>query len=250
MKLAIVGDSHVVALGEGLRAMRAAGEVSAENVLVSKLYSGPTSLKPFFTFEDRTICFTDRVLGLRLAQVTGRDTLSEADRGTVFAVSMGLMTTIFTRLSDWDRFVPWQFADSEKSAVSTGTIEAIARDHNRYAVEFYRALLSLGLSCIAIAAPPPRIDEAARARMAPQLLVEIDAIARRVVAHELGALGVSIVRPSPAVYAEGENSGLLRPELARYQGDDTHHANQQYGRLMLPRVLDAARTASGASYQH
>jgi hypothetical protein len=243
-RVLVVGDSHVVALAEGAACGITYPE-GIESVEFAKLFPSPATLEPFFEERAGRIRLLDTEGAETLRGLTGSGDFSAEDRGIVFCLSLGFTTTVLMSLPTWCSHRPWAMAASGPSQlISSAVARAIALEHNRHAVEFYRAMARLGLTCIAISSPPPLIGgDWFRDTADEEVLVEVDRLAREVVQDELFALGVPVVGPPPESYVGNAGAGLRDPAFKGAGNKGFVHANAAYGRLMLKRVLTAAAAA-------
>ena len=250
-RLVVLGDSHVAALSQGFDQLGAA-ERSAfpGEVVFLKLFDGPDNIVPFFRAADDRIEFTSPRVTDELAAGIGQGALKASDTDTVFAFSLGLMTTLLVRMPDWKYGAPvgaWGYTEKKhrlRQLVSPGVVKAIVLDHHKYALGLAAAARDLGLRSLIVSAPPLRQDERAIERgRDPRVLAEVDRIARATMLDAFAGLGTPVVLPPPEASQEG--AALLRPEFHRIAPRDTHHANADYGALMIRRVLRQAAETFG-----
>jgi hypothetical protein len=251
-RLIVLGDSHVVALAQGYEALEPRGVGFDGEVLFLKLFDGPDNLFPFFRADDDRIGFLDERVAAEVSAALGHPELRADDPHTVYALSMGVMTTLMVRLPDWKHAAPAAAAAFlekkrlKRQLVSEAVVQAIALDQQKHVLAFVEAAGALGLKCLIVAAPPLRADERATGRNRDiRVLLEVDRISRAVLTDAFTRLGAPVVQPP----YEALLDGLLRPDLRRIAPRDTHHGNGAYGALMLPRVIEAARRLAGAAEQ-
>ncbi len=244
MRLVILGDSHVTALGEGLVELKREGRISLPGeVHVLKVFNGPDTLERFFEATEGGVGFTDPRVGDALQGAISARVLVARESDDVYALSMGLMTTLFVRLLDWRRYVPAAFAPPTGKAmvVSEAVVRAIALSHNQHVLDFFAAVKLAGLRVVAISAPPLRLDAPVIADGGrPEVIQTLDRLARAAVANELARLEVPVVDPPDEAYGDGPGGAFLRPEFHRVAVKDHHHGNAAYGRLMVAKVLAQA----------
>jgi hypothetical protein len=250
MKLFILGDSHTVALGLGLQRLIGTDALDAsDDVRALKVLSSPLLLDPFFELRDGGVRFLDEAAGAALAELTGRDSLSAGDADAVFAFSLGFTAQLLLAQPDWRSFAPWSAGRADgRQLLSSGVVRAIALKHFRHVVDFYRSVRALGLRCLAVASPPlipgdrwfpPEVD--------PELLLEIDLLMRSAMIDALARLGVPTVLPPARVHEGGDRRRWRDPRYGSFKGAHDGHADAEFGRLMVRRILQAARTMSGSA---
>ena len=241
MKIAVLGDSHTVALRLGLAELQAdpavdlAVEIHARRVLPS-----PDLIKPFFAELNGEVSFLDPAASEATRKVIGSPGFGPDHGDWIFAFSLGFMTTFLLNLDDWLEFAPWCSARRDRQLISDGVLRAIARRHNRYVLDFYRAIRGLGLRCVAIQAPPPMEGDRWFNHGADEpTILHLDAVFREAIEDELRALGVPTV---PIPVAAFDDRGFRRSEFwsHKVKRDDRVHANAAFGRLMIPEIVKSA----------
>ncbi len=235
----IIGDSHVVALAQGYASSTRPADAQ-NGIQFGKLFPSPACLEPFFEASGGRVELLDQEARGVLGDLTGRPCFSAADRDLKFCISLGFTTTVLMSLDTWITHAPWRFnGGGQVQLMSDAVFRALTLHHFRHVLAFYQALRSLDLQCLAVAAPPPLIGgEWFSKGVDEQVLLLVDVMARQVVAAELRKLGVPCVSPPPESYVGQGPSGLRRPQ---FKGDGAKgfvHANAEYGRLMMDRVLD------------
>lgn len=237
MHLYVLGDSHTVALGQGYRPEMAA-EAGLAKITIAKLFSSPKTEKQFFTVDADGIGFLDEA-DAALQDATGATRLSRAP-DAAFAFMVGFTTTKLIRRDTWRTHAPWRLSHVPTDHyLSDAALDQIVRDYNRHVIDFYAAVAALGLKAAAIIAPPPRPDDLAISEVgiAPDIVLAVDAAARRCVAGELQKLSIPMIAPPDEVYDGAPGASFLKLKYGKPQGRDLHHANKDYGRLMIGHVI-------------
>ncbi len=245
-RLIVLGDSHVVALAEGYEALAGEATEGFGEVLFLKLFDGPENMVPFFQAREDRIEFLDgRVTGEVMAAL-GRPALLGGEADTVYAFSMGVMTTLLVRLPDWKFAAPSgaaAFIENKRirrRLMSEQVVKAIAVDQQQQVIAFAAAARAIGLRSLIIAAPPVRDDERAMERgRHPAVVLEVDRLSRDILIETFEQQGTPVVLPPPEACQEGTR--FLRRDLCRIAPRDTHHGNSAYGAMMIKRVIDRAR---------
>lgn len=262
MKLLLFGDSHIRALRDSYASRpphereRMARAKGIDDIRFVQLFAFPHALQPFFAADDRELRLTDPVGVKRLAEVSGKAAFRAGDREWALAVFLAFTTTMLVRDITWQEFRPVDCSTSRAGTpLSSQVIRALVLKHFEHIIAFHRALAGLGAPVIAVSAPPLRRDDLAIVRGAdPDVVLAVDRLARGIVGEALREAGIPIVEPPPEAYRTEPPARFLHDAFAERHADDTHHANQAYGALMLDRVLDHALAlqrpaAAGASGQ-
>lgn len=240
MKLVILGDSHVVALGRAYAA-KPADFVSPlpGGLAIGKLFSFPIALDTFFdNAHSERVAFCNQQINRKLEQLTGRPYFAVGDEN-VYVFSMAFTTTLFVRMSVWQKYRPWHVRRGKHRLLSDAVIQELALGHFSNILAFFRALTSLGLRLAALEAPPPRRDDPVISRhLAADALLEIDRLGRAAVRSSLNAMNIPIVNAPSAAYDDSPvHHGFMRSEF-QLAGNDFHHANTTYGSLVVPSILE------------
>ncbi|WP_426957651.1 hypothetical protein [Muricoccus radiodurans] len=248
MRLALIGDSHVVALGNALTrdrdALLAGSGVS--DAVFGKVFSFPQLLKPFFAVERGGVRLVERGPAGSLERVLGPGLLGPA-RPEIFGISMAYTTSLLLWSLQWQTHRPWRACPEGFQPVSDGVVRAMAEEHFRHILGFIAALRDQGLRLFAVEAPPPREDHPYVGRtISAEAMLAVDRLARGRVREALDGMGVETVGvPDPAYGGVPGRSFLAAPFRSLAEGD-YHHANEAYGALMLPAVLARAAEIGAA----
>jgi hypothetical protein len=248
MKLVFLGDSHVRALGSSYnllpldRRRQLLRDGGFQSCKFGQLFSFPLVVKPFFTTKDSVVELNDINARSQLARVTGKEVFDTSDPALVYCLSLAFTTTLLVRDPVWREHCPsvvW--AKGGGAAMSEGVMKAIILGHFKWVFEFHAALKSAGMNLISFESPPPRLDDLSIGRGArPEVVLEVDRIARLITATHLSGLGIPIVRAPVECYLGPDRTGFLKAEYAETANGDVHHANSEFGALMLPLVLSEA----------
>jgi hypothetical protein len=254
MKILLIGDSHVRALGssynllpvEQRRSLQQ--KIGYESIKFGQLFSVPLLVKPFFRVIDPGLELTDTDARAKLSELSGRDVFAANDRENVYCFSMAFTTTLILRDIVWRNYCPSSvWARGKGTAISEAVLQSIIRAHFKWVLDFHRALSAAGICVISIESPPPRSDDLSIARGArADVVLEVDRIARLTIAACLAEIGMPVVRAPSECYQGAECSGFLKAEYAEMSNGDLHHANSRFGTLMLPLVLAKAAAIAKA----
>ena len=139
----------------------------------------------------------------------------------------------------WRKFRPSELPTIDgQTPVSADLLTAIVERDQWGVRRFFTQLQDAGVDFFAVSAPFPRQDGAAVRRGIPRdVIAHIDTLARRVWSDWLGERGIALVEPPPETATP--KGFLKRPYgagLASGGERDPHHANADYGALMLARI--------------
>jgi len=237
MMLRVIGDSHVTALAIGWHYLTAEGVKADFDISIGCLGSGVYLPSPFFVFDEDGIRWTCEDYAKGFLAVSGRETMTR-EPDVIYALCVGFHTGEIVRVPGWREYRPWRVPAPGLVPVSDGVVREAAKEYSRYVVELYDAVLQLDIPFFVIQAPPFRKEhpcialEGTRADVA----AEVDRLFRETIAEALTARGVRHIPPPPMTM---DDQGFLLPEYA-VGGDDPHHANGAYGKLLIMDVLRAA----------
>lgn len=236
MTIHVVGDSHVAAYRSGWLEMED-GEDRRPGLTFSWIHICGAMLSPFHGTDGGTVVLKSEEAAKKLCDGTGH-AVFRRDVG-VYALSMAFTTTVLIRHPQWRIYSP---AGDGKRPLSQGVMAAIVRDHYRHILAFFADLAANGIPAVAVESPPPRADDPAVAsgKVPYDRLLAVDRCARTLVKADLAALGI----PVAEVPDEAKDRGFLKPSLCSTTERDYHHANADFGRLMIPRILAAAERAA------
>lgn len=138
----------------------------------------------------------------------------------------------------WRRFEPAAVARKGCHPVSEAAVHAMVVEDHSGVRAFFEQLRDAGVDFFAISGPPPRRDHHAIAEgTRPEVVQHLDRFARGVWASWLAAAAIDVIDP-PQESVDDE--GFLLPQYARERmrnGErDPHHANEQYGDLMITKI--------------
>lgn len=238
MKLRVVGNSHVGALKRGLDQAIKEQPSHFDQIDVFPIVRAKLELEPFSRRSDNGVELIDDHARTNLRERMGVDRIE----GDVWGVCMGLHNVVLLRDPFWDQHAPAWIARPEETPVSRALCTAIVEAGQHHVQAFLLHLKEAGIPTMVVAAPPLRRDHPSVANRRPEVPREVDRLAREALA------GFAAEHDLPFVQYPDESladDGFLREEfhssIVRASGaPDLAHANQQYGTLMMRRVIDVA----------
>ena len=237
MMLRVIGDSHVTALALGWHQLTAEGVKSDFEVTIGCLGSGVYLPSPFFVLEGNGIRWTCEDYAKGFLNIAGREIMAR-EPGIIYGVCVGFHSGEIVRAPSWRQFRPWRIAAPGLVPVSDGVVREAVNEYSRYVIELYDAMMRLDIPFFVIQAPPFRREHPCIAREGSlaDVAAEVDRLFRKTITDALAARGLVDVPPPRVTMDE---KGFLLPEYA-VGGDDPHHANAAYGKLLMMDVLKAA----------
>ncbi len=240
MKLNVVGDSHTVALGHGLRRLIERGEPRPPyETVVRKLFAGYQTSEPFMLDGDGdAVRFSLPRLRKNLKKVTGRSHISASDRPDVFAFGTGVTHRGLVAWLSQESVVPFGISTSARpeqfQRVSAAVFHATVMEYNRYLLAFFEALEKLQIRFLVLSPPPMRDDDGLINPIhGAKVFAELELACRKTMAAELRSRGILVLDALEEAFTA---DGLMKDEFKHASPEDDHHANGLYGELMLKRV--------------
>lgn len=242
--LRVMGDSHVAALAVGWRDLATHAVKTDLSLSIGYLGSGVYLSSPFFFLGNDEIRWTCEEYAKGFLNLAGRERMTR-EPGIIYGLCLGFHTGEIVRLPSWRDFRPWRTSAPTLVPVSDAIVREAVKEYSRYVIEFYDVMLQLEIPFFVIQAPPFRKQHwcIALEGTRPDVAIEIDRLFRETMANELAARGIVNV-PPPRITMDEQ--GFLLPEY-EIGGDDPHHANGEYGKLMILQVLKAAAALVGAA---
>ena len=232
MKTFVTGNSHIGALAAGFRTIAP----DRSDVRVFALGNGKYESTPFSTRSGTVITMLVPAYREKLLRCTGSEAIDTSARWGFCSVNHN--SRIY-RDPRWQVNEPASIATRRRGRVSDAQLQAILeRDHDGVR-RLFEQLLDLGVAFFAISAPPPRQDLKAFERGTRREVVGyINNVARELWRNWTQSRGICLIEPPPSSLTA---DGFLE---TRYQAPDLpdgrrdpHHANPEYGVLMMQRIL-------------
>lgn len=235
MTLYICGNSHTRALKAGLSLVQAEQDADMDMVVFPL---GPSSHEqnPFSEIDSGRVVLKDNRYRKKLKQFFGFTNFSPDHQ---WGICMGNQYARLYGHETWHEFCPAWMGEAGKAPVSEALFERMVAEDQAHCRAFFDQLLETGVRFFFIEAPFPLMTHPAIAEVGidPKVVKAVDAKARSVTAHWLGARGVPIVSTPPET---ADDNGFLLTSFAK-GGNDPYHGNQFYGRLMMERILEHSK---------
>ena len=237
--LVILGDSHTIALRDGLAKLDARSQRAAKacfgGVIARDLSHGYKFFEPFFEVDDQGVRFTDpRAAGV-LASIPGGFSPITRDDPRTFLFSLGFHPSATMSATRWQTHTAARNA-ADKHYVSEALVTAAVREHTRPMLEFFSVLKDMNVQfSVVMCCPLPKSFFTEKRR---ELASEEDILAfyqqyRKVFAQELDRLGVRYFTP-PEQACDGQ---WLKESYVNRKGVGDYHADARYGALMLQDII-------------
>lgn len=225
----IVGDSQT-------RALMEASENWAGDALppmrLMPLGTAEQFWEPFFSVKPASIQLTPDECASRMQRMFGT---TEIANERLWGFCLGFTTVGFLRYDLWGQYSLHDRNPQGRHILSKAAAAQIARGMFEEILKFYEILIEKGYAFFVISGPPlpqhnPHLKQGVR-----EDVIFADRLYRDLYAKELAARGIDFILPPDEVK---DHEGLLLPQYRHPRPEDRHHANKDYGRLMLMRVAD------------
>lgn len=235
--LEIVGDSHVIALSDAARLAGAKNSFASRHgpIRIGQLGHGYHFLKPFFACDGESVSFTQdaaKSVFRRLNPDAPHVIQREDPRRFVFV--FGLYPSSGFNAEHWTDHTAAIWSE-DRQFVSKCAFDAIIDETLKESMAFFRQLKMMNVrfsvaSCCPVPASYQKL--AGKKNFAAHEVAFIYNRFRDRAASRLDALGVSCHLPPAEVY---DAHGAMVDAFVKRPGD--YHANPDYGRLMLSKIL-------------
>lgn len=230
----IFGSSHTTALKKGYSEL---AQKNDRNVEILPMMPARYEEMRFSGIRRKTVVPLIPVLQERLESRTG---LTSFDKNFIWGVCMGTFTTrIYNQRGFWVSAEPSAIAEQGKRPISDGIIKTIIERSQKHVRIFAEQMNKTGGRLFVISGPHPRSDhDCILSGVRRETVRYIDCTARRMFENWLQDQEIDFISPPPATFTE---DGFLKvefnaPPLKTGIKDQTH-ANDEYGELMMKRVL-------------
>lgn len=232
MKTWIFGNSHMGALNKGLRRIGAQGH----DLTLFPLGPGTVEMVPFSRLEAGRVGFADETCARNLRRFTGRDHLDPEAR---WGVCMGTHNARLCRDPFWIDAEPAVICAPGKRPVPETTVDAIIETDQRHVRDLLARMKQAGLAVFVVSCPPVRPASGGRAaEIRAEVAAWLEARARAAFTGFLAAQKIAFVAPPEGTR---DAAGFLSPQFHATLTDqdtrDPHHANPEYGEMMMRKVL-------------
>lgn len=240
MTVWVCGNSQSRALRKGLAEMSDPPCDLRAFVLGNAKYE----LTDYSKVEDDAVGVTVDEYGKNLERETGKPYF---DKSQVWGFCQGTHNARLFRHEFWNECDPNEIAAPRRRPISLAVLDAIIEADQKNIKLFHRRLRETNTPFFVVSCPPPRADHpCVQSGTRIEAVLYIDQRARALMKDHLATLDVQFIDYPPEA-ATPER--LLKPEF--YAADrpgvkDAHHANSEYGAMMMHRVVDYL-TSSGIS---
>lgn len=237
MTVWLCGNSHVGALQRGLAA-HGGDEVPLR---IFPFGNGIWETEEFSTVSAGRVILTRPEYAENVEKHTGK---RHFDHGDVWGLCLGTHNARIYRLDFWSGAAPSGIARGDARPISNGVLDAMILRDQRHIRTFMTRLKEQSVPFFVVSCPPPRQDHPCfRQGIRRETVAYIDRRSRTLFRDWLAGRRVGFVDiPPDAVTADGflkpAYNAPDRPDGAK----DPHHANGDYGRLMIRRIIDYIRT--------
>lgn len=236
MKFWICGNSHTGALKKGL-------EILAPDDLdltVFPLGNGRWETTPFSEVKDNMVFLSNTQYAQNMRKWTGGRRIT---RKAVWGFCMGTHNARIYRQDFWTNAEPSHIAEGQKRPISRGLLDSLILADQFHIRAFIGAVKALGIRSYVISCPPPREDHPCIGRgVRKETVAAIDQRSRFLLRDWLLKQGIDFIDyPSQTGTPDGFLKEEFRQHLAANGTKDAHHANVDYGALMMKKVADYLR---------
>jgi hypothetical protein len=241
MAVHICGNSHVAALRKGQEKLN---QDRYRDILIFPLAGAMFELSPFSKGLADAVTFTEKRFVNNLHQYTR---LNQIDATHYWGFTMGNRHSRLYADRLWSEAEPAEICSSGMRPITSGQLTAMIENGQTHTQQFFLQLKSAGVRFFAIAAPFPRQDACGARNIRPETLLYVNNAACNLHRNWLMSHNIDYVEPPPQCLDE---QGFLKAEYGsevKPNGlKDYHHANADYGALMMERIGDflAAKTSA------
>lgn len=232
MTVWVCGNSQSRALSKGLTEM----SDPACDLRAFVLGNAKYELTDYSKIEDNAVGVTVEEYERNLERETGKPFF---DKAHIWGFCQGTHNARLFRHEFWYECDPNEIVAPHRRPISLAVLDAIIETDQKHIKLFHRRLNQTGTRFFVVSCPPPRgdhpcIESGART----ETVLYIDRRARAQMKEHLATLGVPFIDYPPETETPEH---LLKPEF--YAPDrpgvkDAHHANSEYGAMMMHRVVD------------
>lgn len=238
MTIRICGNSHVAALKKGLEHI--GGTRPAIDVF--PLGAQRHELSEFSDVDGAgRVVLTQRDCRQHLLKFTGK---THFDTDGLWGLCIGTHTARIYRRKFWSQNEPAPIARRGVRPITKAAVDAVILNNQRYVRALIGRLKDAGIPCFVVSSPPPRRDNPCfQLGTRVETVRYLDDRARSMFKGWLAERGVPFVEPPPET-VDGDGFLVSRYALQKPPGEtpDPHHANGDYGALMIGRILDHVKT--------
>jgi len=233
MAMKIIGNSHVAALRDGLLML----EEQERGLFAISGMAARVERAPFFECRSSDILILDSDLARRVEALSGEPVIKA---GSCWGFCFGHPGVLFND-PGWKRYRSWNLqGEDTKQPISLAALRAFVEHAFVHVLSFFESTARIGASFLILLPPPPRRNGPAIRNLGISFeqVTTIDRMVRRVLTEKARSLAIPFVDPPPESF---DTDGLMKEEFQapnRPDGrEDPHHANAEYGKRMLLRIL-------------
>lgn len=233
MNILIIGESHTAALRRGQLALEGRGELpTEETVVIRQIGGGHLLVEPFWKDAENAIEIVHPLMQKHMPQVP-----PAGQNFDVIGLSMPLWPgRVFHRMVASEVKLPG--SSGALRTISFSVFREIVLDDLRFILSFGEALGRLGFKVCAISPPTLFRDFPGLQRVSHDYAVAVFDTYRSIASAELAKRKIAVVNfPVSCLDAEG----FMLPKYRHPDPTDSHHANEEFGILMLRQIVDWAR---------
>ncbi|MGV8989626.1 MAG: hypothetical protein ACOH2H_25790 [Cypionkella sp.] len=230
MKIFIIGDSHTGALNRGLKLLEAADALKQKDAIrIKSLGGGHTLPTPFFEDAGDHIRMVDPYYKSQISRIPPVPPGINAIGLSMPLFPMRVVYAIAWKKLSLARQMPG------RSAVSRAVFRQMVLADQLYVLQFAQALQRLGFPVLSISAPGLFRDHRVLNFMEPDAVLEIFQSGRTIMKEELTKRSLPFIDiPDECLDPEG----YMLPKFRHTDLEDEHHANAEFGALMIRQVED------------
>lgn len=241
-RLVLVGNSHVNALRLASEEFSDELPTRFDGIAGLVVQAAPNETTTFWSTTSDGVTMAAAEAREKLERRTGRSWFDARD---VWGVCMGLHTVALLRAPFWRSHAPSHLAEFPTLPASPRLVGEIVDAAQERVHAFLLELQRHKVPAFVVSTPPLRHDHRFRDVLAPDVVAHIDTLARATMQRFCDEHGIGYVAP-PAQTRDSAGF-FLRPDLRKMTPsmgrEDLHHANTEYGKLMMRAVVDHAESA-------
>lgn len=240
-KILIFGDSHVAALKAGLDNIEAKGLIPKHiRISVRPLGVGGFLSTRFFEEKNGEIFFLNEQYRNNISK------LPVDEETTLYGFSGNLHTTRVLRNIDWLNYAPFPLR-LEEAPISSALLIKIFEDDQKYLLDFVDSLSRTGKKMFVVEAPHPFRHHRFFSAVRNEVISYIDTQYRLYVKKELNKRNIPfLLIPSECL----DHEGFMLDRYRHTKKPDGHHANDEYGTIMMYKILQNINLLTQSTYSN
>ena len=235
MKILIIGDSHTAALQRGLKALRNRNALRDDvEILVKPLGGGHLLPTPFWRDAGDHAEITEPTYRTQFARLP-----PETPAVDVLALALPLWPMRVLHQMVGAKLV---LADRSEghATVSMAVFRQLVLADQQYVLGLIDLLIRIQMPCVALSPPVLFADHKVLNRYPTAQALRVFDVYREIMLSELAARVVPVINLPPDAR---QPDGFMRPDYRHDDVDDQHHANAEFGALMISQLQDWALRA-------